>query len=107
MTRWSLPRLARHLAGEGIEISPRHLGTLLAEAGLSFQPTRTWKASPDPDSGNSVLGVTMNAPQLDRGSNRLAAANNVRSAEASCGRCTCRRKTASSCRSTTTCSSLN
>ena len=30
-------------------VSPRHLGTLLAEAGLSFQRTRTWKASPDPD----------------------------------------------------------
>ncbi len=30
-------------------VSPRHLGALLAEAGLSFQRTRTWKASPDPD----------------------------------------------------------
>jgi transposase len=49
LTRWSLPRLARHLGGEGIAVSPRHLGTLLAEAGLSFQRTRTWKASPDPD----------------------------------------------------------
>src|SRR5438093_287476 len=49
LTRWSLPRLSAHLAGEGLEVSPRHLGTLLAEAGLSFQRTRTWKASPDPD----------------------------------------------------------
>ena len=49
LTRWSLPRLSAHLAGEGIVVSPRHLGTLLAEAGLSFQRTRTWKASPDPD----------------------------------------------------------
>ena len=49
LTRWSLPRLAVHLDGEGIVVSPRHLGTLLAEAGLSFQRTRTWKASPDPD----------------------------------------------------------
>jgi transposase len=49
LTRWSLPRLSNHLAGEGIEVSPRHLGALLAEAGLSFQRTRTWKASPDPD----------------------------------------------------------
>jgi transposase len=50
LTRWSLPRLSIYLAGEGIvEVSPRHLGTLLAEAGLSFQRTRTWKASPDPD----------------------------------------------------------
>jgi transposase len=49
LTRWSLPRLSVYLDGEGIEISPRHLGTVLAEAGLSFQRTRTWKASPDPD----------------------------------------------------------
>jgi transposase len=49
LTRWSLPRLAGHLAGDGIVVSPRHLGTLLAEAGLSFQRTRTWKASPDPE----------------------------------------------------------
>ena len=49
LTRWSLPRLSDHLAGEGIEVSPRHLGTLLDAAGLSFQRTRTWKASPDPD----------------------------------------------------------
>jgi len=48
LTRWSLSRLAVHLGGEGIEISSRHLGTVLAEAGLSFQRTRTWKASPDP-----------------------------------------------------------
>jgi transposase len=50
LTRWSLPRLADHLAHEGIVlISPAHLGRVLAEAGLSFQRTRTWKASPDPD----------------------------------------------------------
>lgn len=49
LTRWSLPRLSAYLAGEGIEVSARHLGALLAQAGLSFQRTRTWKASPDPD----------------------------------------------------------
>jgi transposase len=49
LTRWSLPRLAAHLRGEGIEISPDHLGRLLRDAGLSFQRTRSWKASPDPD----------------------------------------------------------
>ena len=50
LTRWSLPRLSIYLADEGIvEVCPRHLGALLAEAGLSFQRTRTWKASPDPD----------------------------------------------------------
>jgi transposase len=49
LTRWSLPRLSVYLADQGIEVSPRHLGALLAEANLSFQRTRTWKASPDPD----------------------------------------------------------
>jgi transposase len=50
LTRWSLPRLADHLAEHGVvQISPAHLGRVLAEAGLSFQRTRTWKASPDPD----------------------------------------------------------
>ena len=50
LTRWSLPRLScPSAASEGIAVSPRHLGALLAEAGLSFQRTRTWKASPDPD----------------------------------------------------------
>ncbi len=50
LTRWSLPRLAAYLAEQGIvQVSPAHLGRVLAEAGLSFQRTRTWKASPDPD----------------------------------------------------------
>jgi transposase len=50
LTRWSLPRLAAHVAELGIVvISPAHLGRVLAEANLSFQRTRTWKASPDPD----------------------------------------------------------
>jgi transposase len=50
LTRWSLPRLSVYLAEQGIvEVSARHLGALLADAGLSFQRTRTWKASPDPD----------------------------------------------------------
>ena len=43
-------RLADHLAEQGIvQISAAHLGRVLADAGLSFQRTRTWKASPDPD----------------------------------------------------------
>ncbi len=66
LTRWSLPRLSRHLAGERIEVSPRHLGTLLAEAGLSFQRTRTWKASPDPDYAEKaarILALCKQPPQ--------------------------------------------
>jgi transposase len=49
LTRWSLPRLSVHLRSLGIEISPAHLARVLAAAGLSFQRTRSWKASPDPD----------------------------------------------------------
>jgi transposase len=50
LTRWSLPRLSVYLAEHDIaRVSFGHLGRLLAEAGLSFQRTRTWKASPDPD----------------------------------------------------------
>jgi DDE superfamily endonuclease len=49
LTRWSLDRLSAHLAAKELVISPMHLWRLLAGAGLSFQRTRSWKASPDPD----------------------------------------------------------
>ena len=49
LTRWSLDRLSAYLAEHGVLISPVHLWRLLADAGLSFQRTRSWKASPDPD----------------------------------------------------------
>lgn len=66
LTRWSLPRLAAHLQGQGLEISPAHLGRVLAEAGLSFQRTRSWKASPDPDyetKAERVLSLYERAPE--------------------------------------------
>lgn len=69
LTRWSLPRLADHLTAQGIAVSPAHLGRLLADAGLSFQRTRTWKASPDPDyeaTAARVLELTA-APPPDGG----------------------------------------
>jgi transposase len=65
LTRWSLPRLSAHLAKEGILVSPRHLGAPLAEANLSFQRTRTWKASPDPEfeaKAARVLALTHDPP---------------------------------------------
>jgi transposase len=65
-TRWSLRRLARYLRKQGIvEVSPAHLGRILAQAGLSFQRTRTWKASPDPDyeaKAARVLALYATAP---------------------------------------------
>jgi transposase len=66
LTRWSLPRLADHLVEHGIvQISPAHLGRVLAAAGLSFQRTRTWKASPDPDyepKAARILGLRASPP---------------------------------------------
>jgi transposase len=49
LSRWSLAKLSEYLRGQAIEISPAHLSRVLARAGLSFQRTRSWKASPDPD----------------------------------------------------------
>lgn len=67
LTRWSLRRLAAHLAElEGIEVSPAHLGRILARAGLSFQRTRSWKASPDPDyeaKAARVIALTKRPPK--------------------------------------------
>jgi transposase len=48
-TRWSLAKLSRYLAGQGIAVSPAQLGRILARNGISLQRTRSWKQSPDPD----------------------------------------------------------
>ena len=48
-TRWSLAKLSRYLRGQGIEVSPAHLGRILARNRISLQRTRSWKQSPDPD----------------------------------------------------------
>jgi transposase len=48
-TRWSLPKLSRHLVGQGVQVSPAQLGRILARNGISLQRTRSWKQSPDPD----------------------------------------------------------
>lgn len=49
-TRWSIAKLAEHLGESGIAVlSDSALRALLKEAGLSYQRTRSWKWSPDPD----------------------------------------------------------
>lgn len=48
-TRWSLAKLSRYLDGQGIQVSPAHLGRILARNGISLQRTRSWKQSPDPE----------------------------------------------------------
>jgi transposase len=48
-TRWSLSKLSRYLAGQGISVSPAHLGRILHRNGISLQRTRSWKQSPDPE----------------------------------------------------------
>src|SRR3954466_11263176 len=49
LTRWSLAKLAQHLAGLGIVLGEEALRLTLRAAGLSHQRTRSWKWSPDPD----------------------------------------------------------
>lgn len=51
-TRWSIRKLAAHLGRcheHRIVISRERLRVILREAGVSFQRTRTWKESTDPD----------------------------------------------------------
>src|SRR5438094_702284 len=43
LTRWSLPKLAAHLAGMGVSLSEEALRQTLIGAGLSHQRTRSWK----------------------------------------------------------------
>jgi transposase len=60
LTRWSLPKLAAHLAGMGVFVSEEALRQVLIGAGLSHQRTRSWKQSPDPDftpKAERVLGL--------------------------------------------------
>jgi transposase len=48
-TRWSVRKLAACLASHEITVSRERLRQLLHERGISFQRTRTWKESRDPD----------------------------------------------------------
>ena len=50
-THWSLPKLRDHLIESGLVESISHEGVrqVLAERGISFQPTKTWKQSSDPE----------------------------------------------------------
>jgi transposase len=60
LTRWSLAKLAEHLAGLGIVLCQEALRQTLRAAGLSHQRTRSWKWSPDPDfaaKAERVLGL--------------------------------------------------
>jgi hypothetical protein len=76
LTRWSLDRLSAYLGEHGAVISAIRIWRLRAEAGLSFQRTRSWKAGPDPDyeaKAARVLELYAAAPfdgpviSLDRG----------------------------------------
>src|SRR5262245_32839236 len=50
-TRWSLRKLAAYLAGtaQPVRIGRERLRQILRQRGISFQRTRTWKESTDPD----------------------------------------------------------
>jgi transposase len=49
LTHWSVRKLADHLARSGIRIGRERLRQILHTRGISFQRTRTWKESADPD----------------------------------------------------------
>ncbi len=66
LTRWSLTKLAEHLAAIGLPLSREGLRALLTGAGLSHQRTRSWKWSPDPDfaeKSERVLGLYRTEPE--------------------------------------------
>ncbi|MFE5077055.1 hypothetical protein ACFRCM_25035, partial [Streptomyces halstedii] len=51
-TRWSIHKLARHLRrsiARPVRIGREALRCLLARRGVTFQRTKTWKESSDPD----------------------------------------------------------
>jgi transposase len=49
-TTWSLTKLVEHLRGyERIVVSTETVRTVLRKAGISWQATKTWKGSPDPE----------------------------------------------------------
>ena len=48
-THWSLRKLAAHLDSRGTRIGRERLRQILHSRGISFQRTRTWKESHDPD----------------------------------------------------------
>src|SRR4051794_20133045 len=65
LTRWSLSKLAAHLATLGVELCEEALRQTLIGAGLSHQRTRSWKSSPDPDfavKAERVLGLYREPP---------------------------------------------
>jgi transposase len=51
-TRWSIRKLRDYLAtkrGRKVKVSRERLRQILAEEGITFQRTKTWKESPDPE----------------------------------------------------------
>jgi transposase len=69
LTRWSLTKLAEHLAGLDVVLCAEALRQALRAAGLSHQRTRSWKWSPDPDFADKAeraLGVPPQARQRRR-----------------------------------------
>lgn len=59
-TRWSIRKLQAHLAADAdrpIRIGRETLRVLLRRRGVTFQRTRTWKQSPDPDKEAKLAAI--------------------------------------------------
>jgi transposase len=66
LARWSLPKLAHHLAGMGIVRSEETLRRAFIGAGLSHQRTRSWKWSLDREFQAKAERVPWPVSQLPR-----------------------------------------
>lgn len=58
VTTWSLVKLADYLAESArIQISAESVRQILRAAGISWQATKTWKASRDPDFASKMARI--------------------------------------------------
>jgi transposase len=59
-SRWSIRKLRNYLAtrkGRRVRVSRERLRQILAEAGITFQRTKTWKESPDPHRDHKLARI--------------------------------------------------
>jgi hypothetical protein len=68
----------------GIDVSPAHLGRILAHNGISLQRTRSWKQSPDPDHAQKAARIL--ALDRERPRNGVVISFNEQGPESLCPR---------------------
>ena len=84
-THWSLRKLAGYLAGataRPVRIGRERLRQILHERGISFQRTRTWKESCDPDKDAKLDRIELVTSRFRTGASRLTSSGPYRSGPA-------------------------